>query len=732
MAEEQIKLEDILDDIRGALYGQILNERNSLKPPDSREIATINATVARLMAEAGLTGSSKSTAAAALEFLEGRKNLKIGGKPIGPKLEESVRGQVLDENEGAIKALQKRALSPSQVRAATQQKILDGYLERLARQGIDAKRPDLLEAIRKDSKLRGILKQQIAKDQDGKDQEYDVVENDFIEVFLASRLRSNLSPPKPKKFASKKDKASGTVSPKYLKADEESKKVNSILGKMGFAVSSQAAGGITRGVALKIRAISMDDPATAAMLLSILTYDGKGKIRSAQGIVNFESDWRRLVNAVLRTSPGSVEERISEAIGALGDQAKRWATRKNIPFAPVFDKEGAVDIDKTLSSYRPGSREYKDAYKLASTLTLPKAEEAVKKVTSKREKTSARKAATAQKKLDREKSKADKAKAEIGRQAELSRAVEDARALRASLGMSSSETAQDFLKGRIARLREIKSKLTAQFETTGLNLVSNFRDRQALSDESLEIWEQIKKLTTLSGLFLGLKIKKGVERASVSGLSVRFTEKQMEQVVKLVNVTSDPQTTQLTLSQKEQLELERKLSGVLTRAKIDLTQQEAALILGNAAAVMPITEEVAAQLMHAAQKTGKAVRAELDTIKGELLSGARAASKEGKKALTKGEEDAISRVFSKTIKGNSALQQFGDFAHRYLKAAQAEFSKIDPNNVAQIEAFARNFHASYRSLIEAERMLLMSLRGGRSVSEAEHIKRTKIDPQLDA
>jgi hypothetical protein len=719
MAEDQVKLSEILEDIRGAFYGEILDDPKTGNLP----AASINKIVSALMSEAGLTGNSKSTATAALEFLEGRKSLTIGGKPFNSQKQESVRRQVLENNEGAIDALQKKTLSVSQVRAASQQALLDRYLSRLASLGIDAKRVDLVKAIKESGDLRGVLKKAIAKDEKGMltKHEYEIAENDFIETFVASQLRSKLSPPKPRKYASKQAKSSGTVSPAYLKADAESKAVNSILGELGFATSGNIAGGITRGVALKIRSISMSDPETASMLLSMLTYDSRGKPRSSKDIAGFKSDWVKVVNAVSRTSVGSVEERITEALIELGDSAKRWAATKNLPFVPVFNKKGAVDIEATLAGYREGSKEYKALYKLASTLTLPQAEEAVSKVKTKRSTRAAADAERSRRKLERLQKQSDKRQAEADRASSVSAAVSSAKRIRKSLGITGSKTPQQFLATQEARLREIKASLSRAVGKD--NAISDLKERQALADEAAEIGKTIEKLVTLSGVFSGVRLKPG-ERQTARDLGVKISAKKLESLGNLITVASDPFSTSLTLSDQEQIKVTKRIQTVLSAAGIKLSQQEAELILGSGS-VMAIDEAAAARIFTAAKDSAKDIRAALDQVKTELGIGT--SSRE--KAVTKAQDLALTKILKDAKSKNSPLNQYQEFAQRYIKAAQEEYASLDPSDEAGRLRLTAQFTRSLYELVRGERRLLSSI-FGHSISPEKHQELTKFGGDL--
>ena len=739
MAEDQVKLSEILGEISGALHGQVYDTL-----PGNPKPGLVEGIVSKIMQEAGLAGSSKSTAAAALEFLEGRKSLTFEGKPF--KNQELVRQQVLENNEGAIESLRRKTLSVSQVRAAARQEILDKYLARLAGLGIDAKRIDLVKAVKEDGDLRGIVKTVMAKDEKGMltKHEYEIAENDFIETFVASQLRSKLSPAKPKKYLTKGDQEKGLISFGYQEADKESKAVNSILGELGFATSGNIAGGITRGVALKIRSISMDDPETAAMLLSILTYDSKGNLRSAQGISDFRSDFVKIVNAVAKTSVGSVEERITEALIKLGDSAKRWAKKKNLPFVPVFDKKGAVDIDKTLARYREGSKEYKALYKLASTLTLPQAEEAVSKVSTKRSAKAAAAEKRAKKRRDQAARKREIERKKTERREDYLRRLSSYRSKTDELylpgkGLRDKVSLQELLDQKEKRLREIKDLLSKAVGNN--NAITNLRERTALSEEAEEIGTEIAKIAAIAAVFRGYRPRKnemGLEQLQKDEIpKIKLTDRKLYSLLEIAAIASDPSHTSLSLSEKEQLAVAKKIKNILNSTGLNFKLQEAELILGGA--VMPVTEEVAASLLHAAKQKTKDIRAALDQIKSELgIGGYSKATILGEataiptparaKAMTKAQQRALDKILKDTKNKNNPLQLYQLFAQRYIKAAQDEYHSL-PAGPRRAELIAQ-FHTSVHHLVKGERRLLASLLGQDGITDSRHAELTLFDKYL--
>jgi hypothetical protein len=744
-----LSVAEIREDLRGAIYASFQETLGGASP------AVIRGFVESAMEEAGIGKSvtdPRKIASAIASIVDGKTKITVKGKPILPERSRGIITTLTDEYPNLQQKLRVATFSKAQQRAQAEKIILERYVARLADAGLNTKRPDLKSALNDSGQLRGQIQKVIRKFADKgveKEEEIEQIVNDFIETFMATQLRSRLSGRTPTKYASAADKAAKVPTKAWESHDKESKRIQSILGELGFATSSNIKGGITRSIALRIRSISMSDMDTAAMLLSVLSYNANGKPRSLADLGRFSSDFSKLVKAVSGASGKTVEERFARALMGMGeDRLRGWVQRNReiiekgglpLPFVPVFNAKGKLDIKATLGGYKEGSSEYRRLYKLASEFTTEGAEgatgAAIKRKGARADRAEARAATRtkrAQKKLEIQQAKEDRENTFKGAK-EIS-----AKLIGKIVNLGASP--KDAFKGYVDRLKEIRATLksTSGSSASSTNTVSDLNERRKLAAEASAIGEKIGKLVRADEVFSGLKLT-SAEKREIKNLRLGVSSGRIESANKILAEAQDPATGNLSIPDKARLAMERRLTAAIHGAKIDLTSQEKKIIVNGIAGKIGDSERAA--LVAAALSASKNINQEIEKIKREVTGETKkrkildifgktvalAAATEPSPGVSVAARKAVSKILRDQSKKQGPLHQWQEIAQKWMDAKQEEF-RTAPQHRRMI--ITREFHDGLRQFVMGERSILASIFGQENIGVTRHSAETLFDKYL--
>jgi len=752
---------DVLE-IKDALLKQIYANVIDIVPgTPTQKIDTAKRVAEAVMEDAGLGRSvtdKRQVAKIIGSIVDGKTDLRFGGKPLNSATRNEIIGAIKDENPNLRDRLKIAALSKSQARVATEKIILDKYVDRLASLGVYKKRIDLAKAIKENGDLRGSIQKIVRKYTDDKgvekEDEIEQVVNDFIETFMATQLRSRLSAKRPRQYATAEDRAAKKTTKEWDSADREAKKIQEILGKLGFATSANIKGGITSRVALRIRSISLSDMDTAAMLMSILSYNAKGRPRSLSDLSKFSSDFANLVKAVEKSSGKNVEERLAKALLGMGEERLKGFVKRNeeiikkgglpLPFVPVFDKKGKLDIRATLGGYKEGSSEYRRLYKLASEFTAEGAERATAAASD-------RAMARLDKLQERANKKTKRATAKLEKQQKEEKRVKDftearkraARLVGKSVSLGGSTKAA--YSAYIARLKEIESALKAVGGSGGkaseANRISDIQERRRLASEARAIGEKIGLLVRADQILGGLKLRPG-ERKQIKGLRLGVSEKRLEAHQRLLISAQNPATGSLSISDKATLALEARISKAIASAKVDLTAAEREILADGLAGKIGDAER--ARIVAGAIAAGKNLRREIGEIQKEVsraaapkdavgIKGKKVKLETGKEYVSTGVSRtslrAVDKLLRSEAKKQGPIQQYQDFARKWMEAKQAEFRAAPDRDRIRI---AGEFHEGLRQLVKGEGQIFSAIAGQERIGRTAHESKTLFDKSVFA
>lgn len=607
-------------------------------------------------------------------------------------------------------------------------------LSRLSNLGIKASEA---KALLKNPKIRGLLQETPEKrDKNGKVEisASSRWENDVVAMAFDQYIRGKASSsiPIPRSKGGKKASASDLG-----RRSEEVKKIQSLLGNLGFSVpvsigkDGKLTTAITSKAAKRIRDLYTSskpvDRETAAFLASVLFYDAASSSKGAarprtpaqmQRLATQQGDYEKLVKLVSEAEGKTLEERIRNSgvyqmrsLSSLAEGSKRFAL-----IVPGEEK-GPRESIKRLAA---GMAEFSDLITaLEATITkgsLQKAARAAVKKHTERQaakiETDIKRAAARGKREKRQQAKIEKSKI---RAAAIGRAEEIAGSIPTIKSIGKNAVLAAVYKGHEERIKEILGSLRAtkgSTEKSGekVNKIESQAEREALSREAARLLLEIGDIAKVHGVL------RGVSNAPSSLLIPGLTKTKLERLQRDASRASDPDTGSLKISSKMEKDLRSQVEKIVGKTTMGKVVSD--MILGSAKTVAlgGTPEEFDRDvdlLARAAIDERKAILAIKARIKAQLP-----------KEQQEGARKIVDTRLSEVGRGKSgALRVFQDFAKMYISTSVAEYSTIkDPGQrLAYIEKFA----LSLKVIVDAQKIVIAKAYGLQSVTQEQYESVTK-------